>query len=125
MMRQGTDFITAFGNEWSKLANGKDLASIFARNEVLAEDIDFNSSDNTVISVLRKKADETVDLTYRRLKDRIDKFGVVQPNISLDESRGIIMVELHGVENYERVLNYLRLRRILSSGMCIGSLITI
>jgi len=108
MMQQGTDFITAFGNEWSKLANGKDLASIFARNEVLAEDIDFNSSDNTVISVLRKKADETVDLTYRRLKDRIDKFGVVQPNISLDESRGIIMVELPGVENYERARNYLQ-----------------
>src|SRR5690625_1497448 len=108
MMQQGTDFITAFGNEWSKLANGKDLASIFARNEVLAEDIDFNSSDNTVISVLRKKADETVDLTYRRLKDRIDKFGVVQPNISLDESRGAIMVELPGVEHYERARNYLQ-----------------
>lgn len=108
MMQQGTDFITAFGSEWSKLANGKDLASIFARNEVLAEDIDFNSSDNTVISVLRAKANETVDLTYRRLKDRIDKFGVVQPNISLDESRGIIMVELPGVENYERARNYLQ-----------------
>ena len=108
MMQQGTDFITAFGSEWSKLANGKDLASIFARNEVLAEDIDFNSSDNTVISVLRAKANETVDLTYRRLKDRIDKFGVVQPNISLDESRGIITVELPGVENYERARNYLQ-----------------
>jgi len=108
MMQQGTDFITAFGNEWRNLANGKDLASIFARNEVLAEDIDFNSSDNAVLSVLRQKADETVDLTYRRLKDRIDKFGVVQPNISLDESRGIIMVELPGVENYERARNYLQ-----------------
>ncbi|MBY5957269.1 protein translocase subunit SecDF [Membranicola marinus] len=108
MRETGADFMSAFQTEWSSLANGKTLASIFAKNEVLAEDITFGSPDNAVMAVLRQKASETVKLTFNRLKDRIDKFGVSQPNISLDQSRNIIMVELPGVENYERARNYLQ-----------------
>lgn len=108
MVKSGTDYMTAFGNEWSELSNGKTLASIFAKNEALAENITFSSQDNAVMAVLRQKSNETVSLTYKRLKDRIDKFGVSQPNISLDQSRNIIMVELPGVENYERARNYLQ-----------------
>ena len=108
MKESGVDYMTAFQQEWSALANGKTLASIFARNEVLAEDITFNSADNVVMRVLREKADETVKLTFNRLKDRMEKFGVSQPNVSLDQSRNVIMVELPGVENYERARNYLQ-----------------
>ena len=108
MKESGTDFLTAFQQEWNALASGKNLASIFARNEVLAEDINFNTPDNAVMTVLRQKADETVNLTFNRLKDRMDKFGVSQPNVSLDQSRDVIMVELPGVENYERARNYLQ-----------------
>src|SRR5690606_11606853 len=108
MKLTGTDYMTAFKDEWSELANGKTLASIFAKNEVLAEDITFSSQDDAVIAVLRQKSNETVNLTFKRLKDRIDKFGVSQPNISLDQSRNIIMVELPGVENYERARNFLQ-----------------
>ncbi|GAA5220717.1 protein translocase subunit SecDF [Membranihabitans marinus] len=108
MLSSGTDYITAFASEWRKVAEGKTLANIFAKNEILKEDITFSSDDNTVIAVLRQKANETVELTYKRLSDRIDKFGVAQPNVSLDESRHIILVELPGIENYERARNYLQ-----------------
>ncbi len=108
MKQTGSDYMTAFKDEWGELANGKTLASIFAKNEVLSEDITFSSQDDAVIAVLRQKANETVNLTFKRLKDRIDKFGVSQPNISLDQSRNIIMVELPGVENYERARNFLQ-----------------
>lgn len=108
MKETGSDYMTAFQQEWNELSGGKNLASIFARNEVLAEEINFNTPDNVVMTVLRRKADETVDLTFKRLKDRMDKFGVSQPNVSLDQSRDVIMVELPGVENYERARNYLQ-----------------
>ncbi len=108
MRETGTDFMTAFQQEWNAISGGKTLASIFAQNEMLAEEINYNSSDNAVMAVLRSKADETVTLTFNRLKDRMDKFGVSQPNVSLDQSRDVIMVELPGVENYERARNYLQ-----------------
>ncbi len=102
-----TDYITIFGQEWSKISNGKTLASVFSRNQSLRDDINLNTPDSQVLSVLRSKANETVSLTYNRMKDRIDKFGVVQPNISLDAARDLIFVELPGVDNAERARNFL------------------
>lgn len=103
-----TDFITLFGQEWGKIANGKTLASVFSRNQSLRENINLNTPDSQVLSVLRSKANETVELTFNRMKDRIDKFGVVQPNISLDAARDLILVELPGVDNAERARSFLQ-----------------
>ncbi len=104
-----TDFITLFGNAWNKVKTGDDkLSKIFQRNEALREDIDFNTSDDRVLAILRKKADQTVGLTYDLLKQRIDKMGVIQPNVSLDKERDLITVELPGVENRERAIGYLQ-----------------
>ena len=88
------DFITLFVQEYKKLAGDNRLASIFARNETLKNTINIESNDNAVQTLLRQKADETVGETFKRLNQRIDKLGVVQPNISLDKSRDIIVVEL-------------------------------
>ncbi len=96
------DFISLFVQEYKKLAGDNRLASIFARNESLKQLINIESGDNAVQNVIRQKADETVGETYKRLKQRIDRLGVVQPNISLDKSRDIIIVELPGIENPER-----------------------
>ncbi len=96
------DFISLFVQEYKKLAGDNRLASIFARNESLKQLINIESGDNAVQNVIRQKADETVGETYKRLKQRIDKLGVVQPNVSLDKSRDIIIVELPGIENPER-----------------------
>ena len=96
------DFISLFVQEYKKLAGDNRLASIFARNESLKQLINIESGDNAVQNVIRQKADETVGETFKRLKQRIDKLGVVQPNVSLDKSRDIIIVELPGIENFER-----------------------
>ena len=70
-----------------KLQVKEKLADIFSRG-VLREEIDFETSDDKVIALLRQKANETVSLHLsKRLKDRIDELGVVQPNVSLDAAQ--------------------------------------
>jgi SecD/SecF fusion protein len=108
MKNAQADYVTLFGLEWAKIAGAKKLAPIFTRNPTMREVITFESSDADVVAVLRKKANETVDLTFKRLKDRIDKLGVVQPNVSLDKSRDLIIVELPGVDNPERARSFLQ-----------------
>lgn len=102
------DYITVFAQEWAEIAEGEKLASIFSRNSSLRDVINFESTDQQVISVLKKRADEVVDLTFQRLKKRIDKYGVFQPNVSLDKSRDLILVELPGVDNPKRARAYLQ-----------------
>ena len=105
-----SDYVSLFVQEFQRLANGKKLASIFTRNKTLTtnDGINLDSSDGEVARVIRQKADETVQLTFQRLKDRIDEFGVTQPNVSLDEARDLILVELPGVDNPERARNFLQ-----------------
>lgn len=99
---QQADFITLFANAWRETSGGKSLASIFARNESLKGQINFDSPDAAVIQTIRTLANGTVDETYKRLKQRIDKLGVVQPNVSLDAARDLILVELPGIDNPQR-----------------------
>ncbi len=96
------DYVSLFVDEYTKLSNGKKLASVFLRNQGMREKINTQSTNVEVAKILRDKADETVKLTFNRLKLRIDKLGVAQPNISLDEARDMILVELPGIENPER-----------------------
>jgi len=103
-----SDYITLFGDAFEEVAPDDKLARIFARNASLREDINFETSNSEVLNILRERADETVDLTFKRLKDRIDKFGVTQPNVSLDAGRDLILVELPGVDNPERARSYLQ-----------------
>ena len=105
-----SDYVTLFVREFQRLSQGKSLASIFTRNKTLTanDGINLDSSDGEVARVIRDKADETVNLTFQRLKDRIDEFGVTQPNVSLDAARDLIFVELPGVDNPERARNFLQ-----------------
>ncbi len=102
------DFVTLFADAWRASANGQRLAPIFQRNPSLRDEINYNSSDGEVIRVLRAKSDETVNQTFELLKQRIDKLGVVQPNVSLDAERDLITVELPGIDNPERARSYLQ-----------------
>ena len=103
------NYINLFADAWNEV-KGKDkkLAPIFVRNEALREEINYETTDGEVIRVLREKANETVDLTFKLLKERIDKLGVTQPNVSLDASRDLIIVELPGIDNPERARNFLQ-----------------
>lgn len=57
---------------------------------------------------MKAESKDAINRTYRVLLTRIDKFGVAQPNVNLDIERGIISVELAGVNNPERVRNILQ-----------------
>lgn len=102
-----SDFITLFANEYQSIDEAKPLARIFLRNESMREDINTESSNGEVIQVLRRLANETVQLTFDRLKERIDKLGVTQPNVFLDAARDLIIVEIPGIENPQRARNFL------------------
>ncbi len=101
------NYVSLFANAWDDVAEGKKMNSIFIRNEALRDEINSSTSDGEMARVIREKANETVDLTFKRLKERIDKLGVVQPNISLDAARDLILVELPGIDNPERARNFL------------------
>jgi SecD/SecF fusion protein len=101
--KQQDDYITLFAQAWQEKGGGRTLASIFARQDILkSENINTASPDGAVIAAIRKLADGTVEETYKRLKQRIDKSGVVQPNVSLDAQRDLILAELPGIDNPER-----------------------
>ncbi len=104
-----SDYVTLFAESFRELSKGeKSLASIFAANATLSDQVNYETPDAEVIQVLRKEADDIVDRTFKRLKDRIDQLGVVQPNVSLDAARDLIIVELPGIDNPERARNFLQ-----------------
>ena len=102
-----SDMITLFTEAYRSLAGPNQLSKIFARAEVLG-DISNDTEDGVIARALRNKANETVGLTFKMLKERIDRLGVTQPNISLDEARDLILVEMPGVDNPQRARQYLQ-----------------
>jgi SecD/SecF fusion protein len=102
----GSDYITLFIEEYRKLNPNGRLASLFSAAN--SDRIKPGDSDSKVESELRKSANEAFDITYRKLVQRIDQFGVAQPNINPDSERDIITVELPGVQDIERVRNNLQ-----------------
>ncbi len=100
------DFITLFYEEYKKLVGEEKLAGLFsAANQ---DQIEISANDTKVLEVVRKEAGEAVNRTFRVLRSRIDQFGVAQPNINLEEGKGIITVELPGIDDEERVRKYLQ-----------------
>ncbi len=108
-MKEGrSDYITLFTEEYKKASGGKRLAGLFYNNESLKANINYESSDIQVTQLLRQLANETVKTTFDRLKKRIDKLGVVQPNVQLDAARDLIVVELPGIDNPVRAREFLQ-----------------
>lgn len=103
-----SDFISLFIDEYKKQNSGRSLASLFGRSSSLKDKINTQSSDADVMRVVRDLANETVKTTFERVKDRIDKFGVTQPNVSLDKNRDMIVVELPGIDNPARARKFLQ-----------------
>lgn len=100
------DFITLFSQSFKDLNGGTRMAPLFANSTKNKLKID--ASDETVVKYIRDQATAAMKQTYDVLTKRIDKFGVAQPNISLDENKGIITVELAGASEPERVRKYLQ-----------------
>ncbi|MBR6758264.1 MAG: protein translocase subunit SecDF [Bacteroidaceae bacterium] len=101
------DFLQVFVDEYKKLDPNARLAAIFSTHE-LKDRIKPGSTNDEVISVLREELNSAVDNSYNVLRNRIDRFGVVAPNIQKLEKDGRILVELPGVKEPERVRNLLQ-----------------
>ncbi len=101
------DFITLFANAYkAQNPNGR-LATLFAGTG--GRTVKIEDNDNTVITKLKASAEGAISNTFNVLQKRIDQFGVAQPNIQLDKTKGIITVELPGVkDDPERVRKYLQ-----------------
>ncbi len=101
------DFLQVFVDEYRKLDPNARLAAIFSTHE-LKDRIKPGSTNDEVVSVLREELNSAVDNSYNVLRNRIDRFGVVAPNIQKLEKDGRILVELPGVKEPERVRNLLQ-----------------
>ena len=108
--RQATsqrDFIDLFAEEYKNLDNGARLSAIFSTFE-LKDKITPQSTDAQVVSVLKNELKSAIDNSFNVLRTRIDRFGVVSPNIQRLETAGRILVELPGVKEPERVRKLLQ-----------------
>ena len=102
------DVITLFIKEYHRIAPDAKLSELFATQQ-LKDKVNQKSSDAEVEKVLRSEVKAAVGNSYNVLRTRIDRFGVVQPNIqSLEDRMGRIMVELPGIKEPERVRKLLQ-----------------
>ena len=101
------DYITLFADAWKETSNGMPLAQIFGTFE-LRDKIGPESTDEQVIEVIRAEAESAVSNSFNVLRNRIDRFGVTQPNIQKLGNSGRILVELPGVKEPERVRKLLQ-----------------
>ena len=101
------DYITLFAEAWQETSNGMPLAQIFGTFE-LRDKIGPESTDEQVIEVIRAEAESAVSNSFNVLRNRIDRFGVTQPNIQKLGNSGRILVELPGVKEPERVRKLLQ-----------------
>lgn len=102
----GANFIDLFVQSYKEQNPGGKLAPLFANSN--RNKLKFESSDNEVSNYIHDQASAAMKQTFQVLTKRIDKFGVAQPTINLDENKGIITVELAGATDPERVRNYLQ-----------------
>ena len=100
-------FIDLFVEEYKKIDPGVRLSAIFSTFE-LKDRITPQSTDDQVIAVLRNELGSAIDNSFNVLRTRIDRFGVVSPNIQRLETDGRILVELPGVKEPERVRKLLQ-----------------
>jgi SecD/SecF fusion protein len=100
-----SDYISLFKDAYVQQNGSGKLANLFAG---AGKAVKIGETDNEVISKINSTAKTAINETYKILLKRIDKFGVAQPNINLDANKGIINVELAGVDNVERVRKILQ-----------------
>ena len=102
------DFISLFVKYWKQEGNGRPLAAIFATQQMKGK-VSTQSTDAEVEAALRTEVASAVDNSFNVVRNRIDKFGVVQPNIQkLEGQSGRIMVEMPGIKEPERVRKLLQ-----------------
>jgi SecD/SecF fusion protein len=102
-----SDYLTLFGKAFQEADPNAKLASIFGTVE-LKEKINFNSSNDDVLNVLNTEVDGAITNAFNILRTRIDRFGVVQPDITRLATKGRILINLPGQNNPKRVRELLQ-----------------
>ncbi|MFA9205713.1 MAG: protein translocase subunit SecDF [Burkholderiaceae bacterium] len=100
------DLISLFRDEYTTINPTGKLAPLFATRS--NGKLKFDASDDAVASYLKEQSTQAFNNTYRILRTRIDRFGLASPNINPDATKGIINIELAGVNDKERVRSYLQ-----------------
>jgi len=101
------DFLTLFGRAFQEIDPNAKLASIFGTVD-LRDKVNFNSSNQEVLEVLDGEVDVAITNAFNILRTRIDRFGVVQPNITALATKGRILIELPGQTDPARVRELLQ-----------------
>ena len=105
----GKDFLDIFQETWKEITPNRRMSDIFATYEqVQAKNITSSSSDADIISFIRTQTDNTISNSFNVLRNRIDRFGVVAPNIQRVGNTGRILVELPGIKEPDRVRKLLQ-----------------
>ena len=103
-----SDFISLFIDAFHKNAPGRKLAEIFATQQLKGK-VSTQSTDKEVENALRQEVTAAIDNSYNVVRNRIDQFGVVQPNIQkLEGQEGRLMVEMPGIREPERMRKLLQ-----------------
>jgi SecD/SecF fusion protein len=101
------DYITLFAQAYKEKNPSGKLANLFATRSNL-ESIQGTSSDEEVLTYIRKESGDAIQRTYNIISTRIDQFGLKQPNVTLEPRKGRITVEMAGVDNPQRVRKMLQ-----------------
>lgn len=99
-------FVTLFGEAVKEIDPNFQLTSIFMAE--FKDKLNYNSTNDEVLDVVRKESNAAIDRTYNILRTRIDRFGVAQPNIQKLQTAGRILVELPGIKEPQRVRKLLQ-----------------
>ena len=102
-----SNFVTLFGESFTQIDPNAKLSAIFGRME-LREKIKPSSTNEEVLAVIRTEANDAFDRTFEILSNRINRFGVSQPNISKHATSDRILIELPGIKDSERVRKLLQ-----------------
>ena len=103
----GADFVTLFIESYKEIDPEGQLASIFSTFE-LKDKVTLTSTNAEVEKVIREEVDGAIQNSFNVLRTRIDRFGVVQPNIQKLAQPGRILIELPGIKEPERVRKLLQ-----------------
>lgn len=101
------DFVSLFGDAFEEVAPNGSLAAIFNTVE-LRDKVKYNSTNQEVLDVLRTESRGAIGNAFNIIRTRIDRFGVVQPNVQRLQKDGQVLIELPGITEPERVRSLLR-----------------
>lgn len=101
------DFLTLFGRAFQEIDPNARLAAVFGTVE-LKEKINFNSTNQEVLKVLDGEVTIAIDNSFNILRSRIDRFGVISPNITKLATKGRILIDLPGQKDPKRVRELLQ-----------------